>query len=111
LVKLKDEIKYLLKEDLSKGFPTDVYNLMEQAELIYNVKNNRYVITNYQVVWFAVYNFKRAVQQNANETVKEFLKCWVEKIFTGNIEEVKNTKYHALQYIAIAARWASMELR
>jgi len=111
LVKLKDEIKYLLKEDLSKGFPTDVYNLMEKAKLIYNVKNNRYVITNYQVVWFAAYNFKRTVQRNANEKVKEFLKCWVEKIFTGNIEEVKNTKYHALQYIAIAARWASMELR
>ena len=39
---------------------------------------------------------------------------WTGRIFTGVIEDnekLKNTKYHALQYLAIAARWAGLEMR
>ncbi|HQI45665.1 MAG TPA: type III-A CRISPR-associated protein Cas10/Csm1 [Bacteroidales bacterium] len=111
LVKLKDEIKYLLNSGLAQGFPSDMFNLMQQAGLVYKEDHKKYVITNYQVVWMAAYSFKRAVQNNKNESVNDFLETWIDKIFTGSINEIKETKYHALQYLAIAARWASMELR
>ena len=113
LIKLKNTIKELLEKEngMPQGFPSDIYNLMQQANLFYNKEKNKYVIQNYQVIWLTAYNFKRALQRNKDELFAKFLTEWVEKIFTGQITEIKETKYHALQYLAIAARWAGMENR
>ncbi|HAJ98960.1 MAG TPA: hypothetical protein DCM62_02935, partial [Bacteroidales bacterium] len=74
---------------------------------------NKHKLTNYQVVWLAAYNFKRATAGKTSDEVKNFLTDWVNQIFTGKVSDAKltNTKYHALQYLAIAARWAAMENR
>jgi hypothetical protein len=42
------------------------------------------------------------------------LRRWVKNIMTGRISEKENladTRYHALQYLALAARWAALEKR
>jgi CRISPR-associated protein Csm1 len=111
---LKNQVKLLLQEKqdgLSQGFPSDMYNLMQQAELTFNVTEKRYIIKNFEVMWLTAYNFRRTVKGIKNESVKVFLEKWVKLIFTGKIQELPDTKYHALQYLALAARWASLELR
>lgn len=112
LLKLKEEIKSLTMIGLSEGFASDMYSLMEQAGFFYDDSAGKYKLKNYQVIWLAAYSFKRATQRIKEDSVKDFLKNWVEKIFTGQADPtIKQTKYHALQYLAIAARWASMETR
>ncbi|MBN1950841.1 MAG: type III-A CRISPR-associated protein Cas10/Csm1 [Bacteroidales bacterium] len=112
LVNLKEEIKALLKnEKLSSGFSADMYHLMIQAGLVKNESENAYRISNYQVVWLVAYNFKRAMKNTNAPDTKAFLDKWINLIFTGKIPGLENTMYHPLQYLAIAARWAGMELR
>jgi len=112
LVKLKNEIKtLLLQEEMSQGFPSDMFNLMQQAVFIFDNDVKQYSLSNYQIVWLTAYSFKRAMIRTKSQILITFFKEWISNIFTGKIEELADTKYHALQYLAIASRWASMELR
>jgi CRISPR-associated protein Csm1 len=110
---LKNEIKGLLENNqISQGFPSAIYNLMEMAQMIPPAKKDeRYRISNYKSVWMTAYNFKRAMQRNKDEPVKSFFEKWIGLIYTGVVPEIKETKYHPLQLLAVASRWASFELR
>lgn len=113
VVNLKNEIKALLeKSQLSQGFPSTIYNLMDMAQLKPpEQQGERYKITNYQTVWMTAYNFKRAMQSVRDDQAKVFFTKWIDLIFTGRITELSNSQYHPVQILAIAARWASLELR
>lgn len=117
ITNLKDQLKtYFDEKTLPEGFSSEIYNLMEQAKLVFDSQKQRYVMTNPQVVWLTAYQFKRAMKDTKNDKAKEFFEAWYQKIFTGDVTEkekteLKHTKYHALQYLALAARWASLELR
>lgn len=109
---LKDHIAGLLNKGLSQGFPSDAYNLMQQAD--FQLKDGRYQIHNFAVIWMAAYNFKRAIQSGASDDIKDFLKEWVENLMTHrikNVPEFEHSKYHPLQLLALAARWAALEKR
>ena len=109
---LKGKIAGLLDNGLSQGFPSDAYNLMQQAD--FELKEGRYQIKNFSEIWMAAYNFKRAIQSGATDDVKAFLSEWVENLMTHRIKnkpELTHTKYHPLQLLALAARWAALEKR
>ena len=110
---LKENIKAMLaneKEGLSQGFSNDIYNLMQQGRFYYDKKEDKYQPANLEVIWQIAYNFKRRSSGIKNET-QAFLKSWVSRIMTGKVEEIASTKYHALQILAFAARWAAFEIR
>jgi CRISPR-associated protein Csm1 len=113
LSKLKEEIKILLdQKGLYQGFSSDMFNLMESAKLSKPTESeDKFKLMNYQVIWHTAYNFKRAMQRNKNDHVKTFFAKWIELIYTGKIPEIPETKYHSIQFLALAARWASLELR
>jgi CRISPR-associated protein Csm1 len=112
LLELKNTIKRLTHDKgLSSGFGSDMYNMMEQADIKFDENKNTYVINNYQVIWLTAYNFKRATQRTSEPELRAFFNNWIENIFTGRLPVLKKTRYHALQYLAIAARWANMETR
>jgi CRISPR-associated protein Csm1 len=93
--------------DLAKGFSSMVNNLSEQAGFLFNNFTNTYEITNHKAIWLLAYNFKRAIERYDSPFVKEFLNHWAEKVFTGRIDEIDPTRYHPLQLLAIASRYAS----
>lgn len=114
LCRLKEEIKTLMKmkDGLSEGFSSAMYNLMQQAKMEKN-KNGLFYPTEHRVVWLAAYQFKRN-SDGKNDTVKYFFRKWADAIMTGKPpgENVpKETHYHALQYLALAGRWAALEER
>lgn len=111
LTELKNQIKDLFLLDLPSSFASDMFVLMNNAKLLYNTKQERYLINNYQVIWWSAYHFKRAAQRTRDERVKNFLSQWTEYIFTGKIPQLHNSKYHALQILAVAGRWADFERR
>ena len=109
---LKDTISGLLSSGLSQGFPSEAYNLMQQAD--FRLKDGRFEVHNFEVIWLAAYNFKRAAQANASPEVKEFLREWTTNLMTHRIRDrpaLDPSKYHPLQYLALAARWAALEKR
>lgn len=112
--KLKEEISTLmkLKEGLSEGFASAMYNLMQQAKMEKTKEGNFYP-TVHRITWLAAYQFKRS-SDSKSEAVKEFLKKWATAIMTGKVPDndaPKETQYHALQYLALAGRWAALEER
>ena len=114
LDRLKEEIKALLhqKNGLSEGFTSAMYNLMQQAKMEKN-SDNLFYPTVHRVTWLAAYQFKRS-SDGKSEAVKEFLRKWANAIMTGKVpgeEAPKETQYHALQYLALAGRWAALEER
>lgn len=115
ILNLKEKLKqYFNDKTLPEGFSSEIYNLMQQARLVFDATKQRFIITNPQVVWLTAYQFKRAMKDTTKEAAKQFFAEWYQKIYSGNIEEkeiLKYSKYHALQYLAIAARWANMEKR
>ena len=114
VLNLKEQIAGLLNKGLSQGFPSDAYNLMQQADFRYNKTESCYQIHNFAVIWMAAYNFKRAIQSGASDGVKDFLKEWIENLMTQrikNVPELEHSKYHPLQLLALAARWAALEKR
>jgi CRISPR-associated protein Csm1 len=113
LIDLKEEIKgWLVNKRLYQGFPSAMYNLMERAQIVPPIKSeDKFTLINYQVVWLTAYNFKRAMQRSKDDEIKMFFAKWIELIYTGRIPELPETKYHAFQFLALAARWASLELR
>lgn len=109
---LKEEIRTRLQNSqLSQGFSSAVYHLMEQAQFEYTHDENLYRMKNFQVIWLAAYNFKRAMQRQSTPEIKSFFDQWINKIFTGRMPELGDSRYHALQLLAIAARLASLEIR
>lgn len=112
LMKLKDEVKDLIKQDkISKGFTDDIFNYMTKSNLYFDFEKNYYKIKNLEVIWQIAYNFKKSIQGDKDEKSKQFLIEWSNKIFIGRLGELNSTIYHPLQYLAIASRWAGMELR
>lgn len=112
LTELKDEIFDYLVNGLNEGFSGTMYNLLQQARMELN-EQGRYYPKNHEVVWLAAYQFKRSSSDKV-EAVQQFLRRWVKNIMTGRISEKENlteTRYHALQYLALAARWAALEKR
>lgn len=114
LSRLKEEIKDLLhqKDGLSEGFTSAMYNLMQQAKMEKN-SDNLFYPTVHRVTWLAAYQFKRN-SDGKNEAVKAFFRKWANAIMTGKVpgeEAPKDTLYHALQYLALAGRWAALEER
>ena len=111
---LKNQVKSLLEDKqggLSQGFPAYMYNLMLQAEFTMNEAEQRYSINNFEVIWLSAYSFRRSVKRMQDQTAKLFLEKWVNLIFTGKVPALPDTKYHALQFLALASRWASLESR
>lgn len=111
---LKEEISTLMKmkDGLSEGFASAMYNLMQQAKME-KTKDGIFYPTVHRVTWLAAYQFKRS-SDGKTEAVKEFLKKWVMAIMTGKVpgeNTPKETQYHALQYLALAGRWAALEER
>jgi CRISPR-associated protein Csm1 len=112
LFSLKNKIKSLMQEEeMPQGLATDMYNLMQQACFRYDYQENAFSLSNYQVIWLSAYSFKRAMQRTKNETIIGFYKEWISRIYTGRVETLPYTKYHSLQYLAVASKWAAMELR
>jgi CRISPR-associated protein Csm1 len=110
LENLKNKILEL-NNSIAKTFPSTINNLAEQAKFEYDSKNNQFKLKNYQTIWLTAYNFKRAMQRSNDEVLNSFFDEWIKNIYTGKIPELKYTKYHALQLLAIAARWAELESR
>ncbi len=110
---LKEEIKGLIDaKQLSEGFTSSMYNLMQQAKLEKN-KDGLYYPLEHRVAWLAAYQFKRS-GEGQSETLKAFFRKWANVIMTGKPPgetAPKETQYHALQYLALAARWAALEER
>jgi CRISPR-associated protein Csm1 len=112
IIHLKAEIKEMLQSGkLAQGFPGAVYNLMEQAKYEFSSDENLFRMKNFQVIWLSAYNFKRAMQRQSSMETKLFFDEWVSKIFTGRINELIESRYHALQMLALASRLASLEIR
>jgi len=112
LLELKSQIKDLMnKHVLSQGFGSDMFNMLQKGGFVFDEVTKSFRLTNYQIIWFAAYNFKRAMQRSSDKNLKDFLTEWINRIYTGKIEGLNDTKYHALQIIAVAARWANLELR
>lgn len=112
LTSLKNEIVDYLDNGLNEGFSGAIYNLLQQAKMELN-EQGRYYPKNHEVVWLAAYQFKRSSNDKV-EGVQQFLRHWVKNIMTGRISDKENladTRYHALQYLALAARWAALEKR
>lgn len=114
LHRLKEEIKTLIhtKDGLSEGFTSAMYNLMQQAKMEKN-SDNLFYPTEHRVSWLAAYQFKRS-SDGKNESVKAFFREWANAIMTGKLpgeEAPAETQYHALQYLAMAGRWAALEER
>lgn len=111
---LKNEIQNLFEMDkgLPSGFAGEIYSLMQQANFHFDKKENRFYPKNHRVIWLTAYQFKRAMKDTKNEKVKAFLDNWVINIMTGKFSETDFvTKYHSLQILALAARWAVLEKR
>lgn len=112
LNRLKDQIKTLIQGDLSEGFSSAIYNLMQQAKMKKN-KDGLFYPNEHRVSWLAAYQFKRN-SDGKSEAVKEFFREWAKAIMTGKPpgeDAPKETQYHALQYLALAGRWAALEER
>ncbi|GIV35223.1 MAG: type III-A CRISPR-associated protein Cas10/Csm1 [Chitinophagales bacterium] len=112
---LKNELKKHLSAQnaLPAGFVTTVYTLMQMARFRYQAAKDIYEPTQRQFIWITAYQFKRsAAGFKPNDPVHTFLMQWVQHIATGRVENGQlPTRYHALQLLAVAARWAAYELR
>jgi len=113
---LKEKIKGLLqkkyendKSALSQGFPSNMFNLLQKAD-VYD-KDGKYHIKNLKVIWLIAYSFKRAMQRTRDDELQAFFREWVANIFLGKLQELPDTKYHPLQLLTLAAKWAEFELR
>jgi CRISPR-associated protein Csm1 len=65
-------------------------------------------------IWMTVYDLSQAASRKKDDVIKKVIKEISQNIFTNkyNNESLKNkSKYHFLQLIAVAARWAELELR
>ncbi|TAD85880.1 MAG: hypothetical protein EAY75_10250, partial [Bacteroidetes bacterium] len=113
LKKLKDHVSALMKNDgLSEGFSSAMYNLLQQAKMQMN-NDGRFYPTNHRVTWLAAYQFKRS-SDGKSDAIKEFFRNWATSIMTGKVKDeagLEHTKYHALQLLALAARWSALENR
>lgn len=124
---LKDQLKTMLepnaegKTELARGFPSDMFNLMQQARFQLKKPSPAdkstwyYDLQNPQVIWLVAYSLKRD-QTGKNESVQTFLNQWANNIMTGKVLEhgipkLPKSRYHALQLLALAARWAALEIR
>ena len=111
LVNLKEEIcRYMEQGKLSRGFASEMYTMMESASFFFDNEKMAYRIRNVQVIWMLAYQFKRACI-GKDEEVSDFFYLWITKILTGRIEDLRESKYHPLQFLAIAARWAQIQTR
>lgn len=114
MTRLKNEIITLMqmKDGLPEGFASIIYNLMQQAKIKKNPSGLFYP-TEHRVTWLAAYQFKRSSDRKV-EPVIDFLKRWSKAIMTGKPpgeDAPVETQYHALQYLALASRWAALEAR
>lgn len=114
LRKLKEELTTLMKmkDGLSEGFSSAMYNLLQQSNMALNT-DGRYYPKNHRVTWLAAYQFKRS-SDGKHESVKDFFRTWATNIMTGKVQHestLGHTSYHALQLLALAARWAALEER
>jgi len=114
LKKLKEELTTLMKmkDGLSEGFSSAMYNLLQQARMEMT-NDGKFYPKNHRVTWLAAYQFKRS-SDGKSEVVKDFFKKWGTNIMTGKVqtdEKLLNTGYHSLQLLALAARWAALEER
>jgi CRISPR-associated protein Csm1 len=65
-------------------------------------------------IWMTVYDLSQAASRKKDDVIKKVIKEISQNIFTNkyNNESLKNkSKHHFLQLIAVAARWAELELR
>ncbi len=113
---LKEDIRKMLERKIIPSrFPSEVYDLMQQARFKEDTATNVFMPQNYSVIWLIAYQFKRAMKENKNTEAQSFLESWVKNIMTGKMEvqggKTLKTKYHSLQILALAARWASLENR
>lgn len=114
LVQLKEKIKWMtaVSGGIGDGFASDMYNLLIQADM-QMLPEGYYYPGNLEVVWLMAYQFKRN-SDGKQDDVKAFLKEWGENIMSGRVRgapELKESKYHPLQWLAFAARWAALEKR
>lgn len=111
---LKDRLLKLIQTGMTQGTPSTLFDLMYKANFKFNIESNKYEITYLPVIWQAAYKFKRDIQATQNEDVKNFFNEWIHNLMQHRIVGNNNmtlTRYHPLQYLAVAARWASLENR
>jgi len=83
---------------------------MESASFFFDNEKMAYRIRNVQVIWMLAYQFKRACI-GKDEEVSNFFLTWSRMIMTGRIPGLEYSRYHPIQYLAIASRWAQFMLR
>lgn len=113
---LKEKFRYLFESGLPSTFANYIFVLMSRAYPKQDDLNENLIKTSeifkIRSKWLIAYNFKRAaIRSSTNKQVEEFYKEWSKNIFVNKIDMMPNTKYSALQILAIAARWAEFELR
>ncbi|MCX8020853.1 MAG: type III-A CRISPR-associated protein Cas10/Csm1 [Chitinophagaceae bacterium] len=111
---LKEEIKkYLEEKRLPTAFVANTYLLMQMAKFSYNSEKDLYEPAQLPFIWIAAYQFGRLKARIKKDSeVIQFLDKWIKFIFQGRVGGlIQDTRYHALQLLAFAARWAEYENR
>lgn len=104
---LKEKIATFIKNnELPKGFISRIANYHNNA----NIKDNE--ITNLKILWMMAYDFARMKSTIKNDEAKNFVEQCKNDVFTNCIDGKKHEKkYHTLELLNIAARWAELEIR
>jgi len=117
IIKIKDQIKELLLNDLSYTFTSNICNIMSKAfpendERLSEQQKKSAELYKIRSKWLIAYYFKRAsIRYVENDKIKQFYNEWSKNIFVDRVPTLIGTDYSALQIIAIAARWADFEIR
>ena len=104
--KLKTKIKDSLNDDLPKAFISNIYNFYENRKMQIEKKQNE------RWQWQLAYNISRMIQRTKNNDTKKLLSQIKIDVFANTYKgKQHNFKYHTLEIVNIAARWAELELR
>jgi CRISPR-associated protein Csm1 len=104
--KLKNKIKDCLNDDLPKAFISNIYNFYENRKM--QIEKNQ----NESWQWQLAYNISRMIKRVKSKNSKDLLKQIKIDVFANTWEgEKHNFKYHSLEIVNIAARWAELEIR
>lgn len=105
--KLKEELKKLIQNNnLPKSVLGNIYKFYEIR--IQQIKKGK----NPSWLWLLTYNIARMIPRVKDEDGKKLLHRIKNDVFTNSWNGTKhNFKYHTLEMVNIAARWAELEIR
>jgi CRISPR-associated protein Csm1 len=107
--KLKNEIKEKLEnDDLPKSLNTRIYAYHSMSGLDH--EKEKYEVENLKVLWMSAYDMGR--MKSRYKDSKAFLSELQTGIFSNSLENgKKDKKYHYLDMLYVASRWAELEIR